>query len=178
VTLEQVFKDRMDRAIKTLAHPEHGPRHIRFSSEDLLDRERLDHLHDKFPWKIVGTIYLYKLSLDGAKPGVSRMRSCFRRSRQRNERNMSRDNRAHSDSSALYVGTCENLYSRFRTHLGKGMGTTTWALYLSTWAAPQGKFVVEYYQFKEAEYEDVELIEGVLWDALRPLFGKKGGRGA
>jgi hypothetical protein len=50
-------------------------------------------------------------------------------------------------------------------------------MYLSGWAAPtDAEFVVEYYQFEEALAEDVELIEGVLWDSLRPMFGKKGGR--
>lgn len=79
--------------------------------------------------------------------------------------------------TALYVGTSENMYDRFRTHLGRGEGKTTWALYLSAWAVPLNtKFVVDYYELKETTTEDVELIEGVLWDSLRPLFGKKGGK--
>jgi hypothetical protein len=90
---------------------------------------------------------------------------------------MSRDNAAHPASKSMYVGTSGNMHSRFRTHLGRGAGATTWAMYLSGWAAPtNAEFVVEYYQFKDARPEDVELIEGVLWDSLRPMFGKKGGR--
>jgi len=90
---------------------------------------------------------------------------------------MSRDNTEHPDSCSLYVGTSESLYERFRTHLGRGTGKTTWALYLSAWAVQlKTKFVVEYYEFTETVTEDVELIEGVLWDSLLPLFGKKGGK--
>lgn len=90
---------------------------------------------------------------------------------------MSRDNEGHPDSSSLYVGTSESMHGRFRTHLGRGDGKTTWALYLSAWAVRlEMKFVVEYYEFTETIAEDVELIEGVLWDSLRPLFGKKGGK--
>ena len=49
--------------------------------------------------------------------------------------------------------------------------------HLSAWAVPlEMKFVVEYYEFTETTSEDVELIEGVLWDSLHPLFGKKGGK--
>lgn len=38
------------------------------------------------------------------------------------------------------------------------------------------EFLVEYYEFKDSIDEDIELIEGVLWDSLLPLFGKKGGK--
>jgi hypothetical protein len=69
------------------------------------------------------------------------------------------------------------MYDRFRTHLGRGAGSATWALYLSLWAGSlKADFLVEYYEFREALAEDVELIEGVLWDSLKPLFGKKGGK--
>ncbi len=89
---------------------------------------------------------------------------------------MSRDNEGHSASNTLYVGTSKSLYERFRTHLGRGTGKTTWALYLSEWATQlEAKFIVQYYEFTETVSEDVELIEGVLWDSLLPLFGKKGG---
>ena len=88
---------------------------------------------------------------------------------------MSRDNQNHPDSNSLYVGTSASLHDRFRTHLGRGDGATTWGLYLSAWAVPlKAEFVVGYYEFKETIAEDVELIEGVLWDSLQPLFRKEG----
>ena len=104
-------------------------------------------------------------------------KECFRRARSTKSRNMSRDNSAHQSSRSIYVGTSKNMYNRFRSHLGTGTGTATWGLYLSAWAVPLGaKFLVEYYEFKDSVGEDIELIEGVLWDSLRPLFGKKGGK--
>lgn len=178
MSLKQVFKTRVDRAARVLEHPDVGPKTITFSSEDLADLNRLADIHDRFPKKRHGVFYLYQLSFDGEEEALfSRARRAFRSVSANRTRNMSRDNKDHPDSKSLYVGTSESLYERFRTHLGRGEGTQTWALYLSAWAIPlKAKFVVEYYVLKETIAEDVELIEGVLWDSLRPLFGKKGGK--
>jgi len=178
LTLKQVFKTRVECASRLLENPDAGPKTIKFSSADLSNHDTLSQLHDQFPRKEKGVFYLYQLSLDGeGEVLASRVRRAFRKARATGKRNMSRDNENHQDSSSLYVGTSESLYERFRTHFGRGDGTTTWALYLSAWAVPlKAKFSVEYYEFKETIAEDVELIEGVLWDSLRPLFGKKGGR--
>jgi len=178
VSLKQVFKNRTDRAYRVLENPESGPKKICFSPGDLSCSEKLEKLHGQFPKKKQGVIYLYQLSLEGEEGTIaSQARASFRKVRVNNSYNMSRDNTEHPDSCSLYVGTSESLYERFRTHLGRGTGKTTWALYLSAWAVQlKTKFVVEYYEFTETVTEDVELIEGVLWDSLLPLFGKKGGK--
>jgi len=178
VSLKQVFKTRFERAARVLESPESGPRTIKISSEDLDDPNKLAQIHDKFPRKKQGVFYLYQLSIDADEDIVAtRAREAFRRVSATGTWKMSRDNKNHPDSKSLYVGTSESMYERFRTHLGRGDGTQTWALYLSKWAIPlKARFVVEYYAFKETIAEDVELIEGVLWDSLRPLFGKKGGK--
>lgn len=178
VSLKQVFETRVERAARVLECPEAGPKSIKFSSADLSDPGTLAQLHGQFPRKKPGAFYLYQLSFDGEEKTVaSRARRAFRGVRATGTRNMSRDNKDHQESNSLYVGTSESMHDRFRTHLGRGEGTKTWALYLSAWAVPlKAEFVVEYYEFKETIAEDVELIEGVLWDSLRPLFGKKGGK--
>ena len=178
MSLKQVFKTRIERAARVLENPDAGPKQICFSSADLSCSEKLEKLHAQFPNKKHGVIYLYQLSLESDDKTLAlRARKAFRKLRAKNSFNMSRDNKGHSNSSSLYVGTSEDLHGRFRAHLGRGTGTTTWALYLSKWAVPlNAQFVVEYYEFTETDAEDVELIEGVLWDSLRPLFGKKGGK--
>jgi hypothetical protein len=178
VTLKQVFESRVKRAARVLESPEAGPTQIKFHSQDLGDIEHLTSLHEKFPKKREGTFYLYQISLVRANNAkVAAVRSAFRRARSSGAKNMSRDNKAHPHSSTLYVGTSTSMYNRFRTHLGIGNGAATWALYLSYWAAGlKCDFLVEYYQFRDTISEDVELVEGVLWDSLTPLFGKKGGR--
>jgi hypothetical protein len=179
MSLVQVFKTRVDRVARVLDNPAAGPKRIEFSSADLSNPAALAKLHAKFPRGKKGTLYLYQLSLDGEENAVaSRAREAFRTVRAARTRNMSRDNVQHPDSEFLYVGSSEGLYDRFRTHLGVGKGRKTWALYLSAWAVPlNARFAVEYYEFDHAIAGDVELIEGVLWDSLRPLFGKKGGKG-
>lgn len=178
MTLEQVFKSRVERVTRALESPEASPTQIKFHSDDLADAERLASLHEEFPGKREGISYLYQISLSGAENGtVIEARKAFRRARETCAKNMSRDNKGNPDSLTLYVGTSESMHARFRTHLGRGDGAATWALYLSSWAVSlKADFLVEYYQLKDTIAEDVELIEGVLWDSLTPLFGKKGGK--
>ena len=178
LSLKQIFKTRIERAARVLESPDTGPKKIKFTSADLSDSDMLTQLHDKFPRKKRGVFYLYQLSFDGEEENIaSQARRAFRAVNATGAWNMSRDNKDHQDSNSLYVGTSESMYDRFRTHLGRGEGKSTWALYLSAWAIPlKAKFVVEYYELKETIAEDVELIEGVLWDSLQPLFGKKGGK--
>jgi len=178
MNLGQIIQNRFKRAIQILNNPEAGSKRILFSSSDLSDAATLARLHDQFPREKRGAFYLYRLSLeDKHEASASNVRKAFRGARKNGERNMSRDNESHPVSVSLYVGTSGNMHHRFRTHLGIGQGKTTWALYLSAWAVPlKAKFVVEYFEFKETTAEDAELIEGVLWDSLLPLFGKKGGK--
>ena len=145
MSLKQVFKKRVERAASMLESPEAGPKKIKFSSADLSNPGALAKLYDQFPRKKPGAIYLYQLSFDGNRMSViSGARKAFRSVRAAGKRNMSRDNNDHLDSNSLYVGTSESMHDRFRTHLGMGKGTTTWALYLSAWAIPlRAKFEVE-----------------------------------
>lgn len=178
MSLKEVFNTRTDRAARVLDDSSAGPKKICFSSTDLSTPEKLEKLHAQFPGKKQRGVYLYQVSIDGNHGTLaSQARKAFRQVRAEKRCNMSRDNDWHPDSGSLYVGTSENLYDRFRTHLGRGAGKTTWALYLAEWASNlKIKFVVEYYELTETISEDVELIEGVLWDYLLPLFGKKGGK--
>lgn len=178
MNLRQIFQNRFKRAIQMLNNPVAGPKRILFSSSDLSNAATLARLHDQFPREKKGTVYLYRLSIEDEHEAIaSNVRKAFRGARKSGGRNMSRDNESHPVSASLYVGTSGNMHHRFRTHLGIGQDKTTWALYLSAWAVPlKAEFVVEYFEFKEMTAEDAELIEGVLWDSLLPLFGKKGGK--
>jgi hypothetical protein len=178
LSLRGVFTERVRRASRVLEKSTAGPRRIRFTSTSLSDVQALTQLHEKFPRKAPGVLYLYQLSVFGNdESALSKLRMAFRAARSKHQLKMSRDNTDHQASKSMYVGTSADMHSRFRSHLGRGKGAETWAMYLSAWAAPTNvNFVVEYYEFKDALAEDIELIEGVLWDSLRPMFGKKGGR--
>ncbi|MFJ2492399.1 hypothetical protein ACIOV9_12750 [Pseudomonas iridis] len=178
MSLVDVFRARVELVIKYLEILETQPRQLKFTSADLLDPDTLSDLHDKFPRKSLNIYYIYHLSFDGEENSIaSRARTAFRSEREAKIWNLSRDNKQHLESSSLYVGSSECMHSRFRPHLGKGQGKTTWSLYLAKWAGSLNtKFILEYYELKDMSSEDVELVEGVLWDSFKPLFGKKGGR--
>lgn len=178
MALEKLFRARLERAASILSASQAGPKRISFTSAELSCPKALKNLHSQFPAETMGRQYLYQVTLENQDSQfVIHVRDTFRRIRASGDRNMSRDNSAHLDSNSIYVGTSMDMHSRFRSHLGAGRGKSTWGLYLSAWADQiDAKFVVEYYEFDGSVSGDVELIEGVLWDALQPLFGKKGGK--
>jgi hypothetical protein len=178
MSLIDVFRERTERTIRVLEKLEAEPIQLKFTSETLSDQDMLALLHDQLPRKKLSIYYLYQLSFDREEKSIaSRARMAFRSKREAKLWKMSRDNKDHLESSSLYVGSSECMYSRFRSHLGKGKGKATWSLYLAKWAVPlNAKFILEYYELKDMSPEDVELVEGVLWDSFQPLFGKKGGR--
>jgi hypothetical protein len=148
---------------------------ITFTSTDLAEPAALEKLHSRFPNEQRGKFYLYTVSIEGGTPALlDRVRKAFRDASETTRWNMSRDNHTHPTSAILYVGTSRSMFAKFRYHLGTGKGRSTYSLFLSAWAAQlQARFVVNYYEFSEVVTEDVELIESMVWDELKPMFGKR-----
>ena len=174
MNLRTIVKERTTDLLR-LIDCVHDRKIVVFSSEEM--EKDLAATHAKFPKGTNdGNVYLYRISLTSTDVTPQMLCEKFQAACGR-EWNMSRDN-GRTNSTTLYVGTSKNLHSRFRSHLGTGKGTSTWALYLSKWSVPGATFEVEYYRFPESSAVDVELLEGILWEAAKPLFGKRGGRGA
>ena len=179
VELSELFKTRASRVQKVIDGLEGGAQGIvEFTSSDLKSKDELIKIHNLFPHGSEVVSYLYRVELVGATKMVcEEVRSAFCRFQQRNEFKLSRFNDDHPASECVYVGTSQDMFARFRSHIGVGTGGSTYGLYLSKWA--QGvntSFRVEYSAFKTIEACDMELIEGVLWDSRKPMFGKKGGK--
>jgi len=179
VELSELFKARASRVQKVIdALEDDAQGIIKFTSSDLKSKDVLSKKHDLFPDGSEGVSYLYRIDLVGATKTVcEEARSAFRRCQQRNEFKLSRFNDDHPASESVYVGTSQDMFERFRSQIGVGTGHSTYGLYLSKWAQSiNTSFRVEYRAFKAMEVCDMELIEGVLWDSLKPMFGKKGGK--
>ena len=81
----------------------------------------------------------------------------------------------NAPGTCLYVGSSRSLATRFRDHLGFGP-KGTYALQLVHWA-PQLSLQLEFVCARYAEDTPAEVIaalEDTLWDARRPMFGRKG----
>lgn len=81
----------------------------------------------------------------------------------------------HKYGQCLYVGSCrDNLHTRMKHHLGELSGT--FGLHLAEWWGenPIQLFYLVFADNVEPEY--LSLIEDVLWEKYKPLFGKKGPR--
>ena len=59
MSLEKVFRQRVERAARVIESPAAGPMKIHFSSEDIGAAKRMASLHEQFPRKRDGTFYLY-----------------------------------------------------------------------------------------------------------------------
>jgi hypothetical protein len=81
----------------------------------------------------------------------------------------------NAPGTCLYVGSSRSLATRFRDHLGFGP-KGTYALQLLHWAPPlslQLEFVCARYA-EDAPTEVIAALEDALWEARRPMFGRKG----
>lgn len=77
----------------------------------------------------------------------------------------------------FYVGSSNNLKSRLKNHLGLS-SKQTYSLQLAQWIKPfKGalRFTV-YYFHEEVEQSILEALEDALWQELKPMFGRQGGR--
>jgi hypothetical protein len=81
----------------------------------------------------------------------------------------------NAQRTCLYVGSSRSLATRLRDHLGFGP-KGTYALQLLHWAPPlslQLEFVCARYA-EDTPTEVIAALEDTLWEARRPMFGRKG----
>ena len=175
-----IFKVRMKKVLSLLSGTstyERGA--IRFNPKELCDEWSLKLLLDRFPGSSESSYYLYLIYFVEDNSSIhAAARSSFENYRKKNSQNkLSRFNANHPPSRNIYVGTSQDLRSRFRSHLGYGQGKSTWGLYLRHWASRiESEIQIDYFKFKTIPECDIALVESVIWDSLRPMFGKKGGK--
>jgi hypothetical protein len=78
-------------------------------------------------------------------------------------------------SECFYVGSSQKIARRVEEHLGYG-GKGTFAMQLAHWA-PSLRIKLEFVCAKyptSVSYGTVQALEDVLWDELKPMFGRKG----
>ena len=81
----------------------------------------------------------------------------------------------NAPGTCFYVGSSRSLATRFRDHLGFG-AKGTYALQLVHWAPPLSlllEFVCARYA-EDTPPEVIQALEDKLWEARRPMFGRKG----
>jgi hypothetical protein len=80
--------------------------------------------------------------------------------------------------AALYVGSSKSFRSRFSQHLGLTGGSETYAMRLNQWASwdPLDVKLSLWFFSSDIDPWTLELLEQALWDAKRPLLGKRSGR--
>jgi len=90
---------------------------------------------------------------------------------------MARINKNNFDYTAsknicLYVGSSHNIYKRLLEHLGFG-AQKTFALHLEKWW-DNLPIQIEIYEVCNNENDALQIIEDILWEQNKPLFGRQG----
>jgi hypothetical protein len=83
-----------------------------------------------------------------------------------------------SKPHCLYVGSCKaKPNERMRGHLCS-LANTTYALHLKEWWTGDEEFAIDVFVFGESLPDNgyLQLVENILWEELKPLFGKNGGK--
>lgn len=82
----------------------------------------------------------------------------------------------HRESRCLYVGHSHSVESRLRDHFGFGSASTS-SLHLKHWEGhPHTTLTFTAYRLAAHDKLLAQLLEEYLWDELRPLLGKRGGK--
>lgn len=86
--------------------------------------------------------------------------------------------RLNTQSSCFYVGSSYDFQKRCKEHMGFGT-KSTYALQLAHWAQgfPSLRLRLDYAQYQVGTGQDIlQALEDTLWDNLKPMFGRKGGK--
>ena len=122
------------------------------------------------------TDYIYVIQIsDGATGLVGELQTQLQKEK-RNGTDYPRTNAAPQDGLTLYVGRSRNLKKRLREHLGAG-APGVFALHLQRWApSVKASIVISIMCFDAEDELLIQAIEDGIWEALKPAFGRKGGR--
>jgi hypothetical protein len=116
--------------------------------------------NDPVPQKLVSTL---RNSADGALRGIDEARGFPKCN-------------ARSESRCLYVGHSYKIETRLRDHLGFGAPGTS-SLHLKHWDGhPHDEITFTAYRLPSQDKLLAQLLEEYLWDELKPLLGKRGGK--
>ncbi len=151
---------------------------IKVGATSLSDEVSIKKIHDKFPTNslMLASNYLYIVEFEEnvTIEQIKNSRKAFRRVKESKGINFSRDNIDSAPNHTIYVGTSQGIKGRFRTHLGVGKGRSTWALYLSEWL--EEEVIITTVPLLNFTQDETQLLEDVIWDSCKPMFGKKGGK--
>lgn len=155
-----------------------GRKHFILNSSKLaLKHYRQDQVEQIKQWANGrGDLYIYYfLALEGSN--IEEIRQRFENAKKGKDRAYPRINKPEKISRYLYVGSSQNIASRFKEHLGDG-NKKTYALQLYHWCAGLN-FDIDFYCMKfdpETEPAAIQAFEDAMWEDLNPLFGRRGAR--
>jgi len=89
--------------------------------------------------------------------------------------------RKRNDEFILYVGSKEkDIKKRMKEHLGLNTNNrSTYSLFIKDWWPNNVALTIKIWSLEKSigetdRYEALQIIEDLIWDDLKPLFGKKG----
>ena len=131
-------------------------------------------IRDVSQWAGASKACLYYFECRSADVDLAKVEHAFVKAKARKTRKRAYPH-LNAQGTCLYVGSSRSLATRFRDHLGFGP-KGTYALQLVHWT-PALSLQLEFVCARYAEGTPAEVIavlEDSLWDARRPMFGRRG----
>ena len=118
-------------------------------------------------------IYIFKLLNNNANQQIL---DSFKKFKDSKQLATCKINNSKLSTKYLYVGSCKDISSRIKQHLGIKQHEKTYALYLSKWwdYSKFGNLQIDFYEIATNSQEGLQICEDLLWDYFNPLLGKKG----
>jgi len=85
-----------------------------------------------------------------------------------------------NDEFIIYVGSKEhNIKKRMKEHLGLNNNRSTYSLFLKDWWPTNTVITVKIWSMEKLlkhddKYEMLQILEDLIWEEYKPIFGKKG----
>ena len=145
-----------------------------FSLREIREATNSSYLNYRFPFKH-GTVAIYTIAADN-NDTIHAISNAFPRGLIPRSYCLPRINN-HQDSLTIYVGSSERVQSRLKEHLWRA-ASQTYALHFSRWCPDTTGSVVVRVQpiIKPVARQVRQDLEDALWQRLRPIYGKSGGR--
>ena len=136
-------------------------------------KKLIDQLEDrKKEFKDCWAIYIFKIK-DGFKFDGKVLKKYENAKKKCQMARCPNEDALPKESEILYVGSSQHLYTRLKQHLTDKY-KSVYALHLSTWFPKDKSINIQIIEMKDKNAEKMQFYEDMLWEAYKPILGKKG----
>jgi len=143
-----------------------------FRKTDISDNKKISDLIKKKNFSNKGKwIYVFCANIN-----LSKLLSEFKNKKEKGNKAFSRANTNVDNPNCVYVGSSnDKLAKRMAEHFGK-VNDSTYAIRFNEWLPNNEEITCFYFEVETDSQDVLQHLENGVWENLKPILGKKGGR--